>query len=257
MRFAGLAVAAALAVVYCMPPEQLPGHYTVNALTLVLPAINTGTALTDQAYRSLRSAISQMNVYAAGAPLRLDERRISQELGISRTPVREALLRLAQEGIVRIVPRRGAWVVRKSRREMLEVITAWAALESMAARLVTLHASSEEIARLRAMFATFRNQQVKAVIDEYSETNIRFHQALLDMSGSTLLRQMAENLFIHMGWIRMRTISDGDRAARSMIDHMHIIEALEARETELAEHLVRQHSLNLAAHVEKHARYLE
>ena len=56
------------------------------------------------------------------------------------------------------------------------------------------------------MFATFQNQQVKAVIDEYSETNIRFHQALLDMSGSQLLRQMAENLFIHMGWIRMRTM---------------------------------------------------
>ncbi len=225
--------------------------------SLRLAPIDSPAALTDQTYHALKQAIAATNVYASDTSLRLDERRLSLDLGVSRTPVREALVRLAQEGIVRIVPRRGAWIVRKTRKDILEVITAWAALEGMAARLITQHASDEEIAKLRAMFATFRNQQVKAVIDEYSETNIRFHQALLDMSGSQLLRQMAENLFIHMGWIRMRTIAEGDRVTRSLIDHMHIIEALEKRDTENAERLVRQHSLDLAAHVEQHAHYLE
>jgi DNA-binding GntR family transcriptional regulator len=223
---------------------------------LDLPPIDAGTALTDKTYRALKKAISAMNVYAFDGPPRLDERRISHDLGVSRTPVREALVRLAQEGIVRIVPRRGAFIVRKTKKDILQVITAWAALESMAARLITLHASDTEIASLRRMFATFQNQHVHAVIDEYSETNIRFHQALLEMSGSDLLRQMAENLFVHMGWIRMRTIAEGDRVNRSMIDHLHIIEALETRNTELAERLVRQHSLDLAAHVEKNAHYL-
>jgi DNA-binding GntR family transcriptional regulator len=229
----------------------------MNPLSLPLPPIASSAALTDQTYRALKDAISAMNVYAASTSLRLDERQIAQDLGVSRTPVREALLRLAQQGIVRIVPRRGAWVVRKTRKDMIEVITVWAALESMAARLITLHASDEQIAQLRSMFASFQNQQTRAVIDEYSETNIRFHQTLLRMSGSPLLQSMAENLLIHMGWIRMRTISDADRISRSMIDHMHIIEALEARDTDLAESLVRQHSLNLAAHVEKNALYLE
>ncbi len=54
-----------------------------------------------------------------------------------------------------------------------------------------------------------------------------------------------------MRWIRARTISEDDRASRSIIDHMHIIEALEQRDTELAERLVREHTLNLATHVEK------
>ena len=219
--------------------------------------IGTPAALTDQTYRALKQAIANTNVYASDTSVRLDERRLSEDLGVSRTPVREALARLAQEGIVRIVPRRGAWIVRKTRKDILEVVTAWAALESMAARLITLNATDAQIATLRSMFATFQNQQANALIDEYSETNIRFHRAIVEMSGSSLLQQMAENLFIHMGWIRMRTIAEGDRITRSMIDHLHIIEALEKRDTELAEQLVRQHSLNLAKHVEENAHYLE
>jgi DNA-binding GntR family transcriptional regulator len=229
----------------------------MSAPRLNLTPIDVGSALTEKTYGALKRAIAATNVYGSDTSLKLDERQLSTDLGVSRTPVREALVRLAQEGIVRIVPRRGAYIVRKTRRDIIEVITAWAALEGMAARLITLHATDSEIAKLRSMFATFREQEVKAVIDEYSEMNVRFHQAILDMSGSQLLRQMAGNLLIHMGWIRMRTISDGDRAARSMIDHMHIIEALEARDTELAEKLVREHSLNLAKHVEKNVHYLE
>ena len=63
-------------------------------------------------------------------------------------------------------------------------------------------------------------------------------------------------MFIHMRSIRVRTIGDTDRADRSIIDHIHIIEALEARDTELAERLAREHTLNLARHVEKHVDYL-
>jgi DNA-binding GntR family transcriptional regulator len=224
----------------------------MTAPRLSLHPIDVGSDLTTKTYGALKKAIAETNVYASDVSLKLDERYLSDVLGVSRTPVREALVRLAQEGLVRIVPRRGAYIVRKTRKDIIEVITAWAALESMAARLITLHAPDAEIARLRFMFATFREHEVKAVIDEYSETNIRFHTTIIDMSGSQLLRQMAENLLIHMGWIRMRTIADGDRATRSMIDHMHIIDALRARDTELAERLVREHSLNLARHVEEH-----
>jgi DNA-binding GntR family transcriptional regulator len=62
-------------------------------------------------------------------------------------------------------------------------------------------------------------------------------------------------MFIHMRWIRMRTIGEDHRASRSIVDHMHIIEALERRDTELAERLARDHTLGLAAHVEKNVRY--
>ncbi len=213
--------------------------------------------LKHRIYDALKEAIVAVNVYGEEDERRLDERALSEGLGVSRTPVREALARLEQEGLVHTIPRRGAFVVRKTKHEILEMVTVWAALESMAARLVTLHASDEEIASLREMFATFEGSRVRAKIDEYSETNIKFHQAILRLSRCELLEKMAENLFIHMRWLRMRTIQEGDRANRSIIDHLHIIEALEARETETVERLVRQHTLDLGAHVERNVRWLD
>ena len=219
--------------------------------------IEANFSLKDRIYATLRDAITSMNIYAEDAQLRLDERELSDKLAISRTPIREALARLEQEGLVRIVPRRGVFIVRKTKAEILEMITVWAALESMAARLVTEHASDEEIASLRKLFTTFEDDAASARIDEYSRRNIDFHSRILKLSKCELLNDMASNLFIHMRSIRARTISEDNRAKRSIIDHMHIIEAIEARDTDLAERLVREHTLNLAAHVAANVDYLE
>jgi DNA-binding GntR family transcriptional regulator len=211
----------------------------------------------QQAYVALRNAIAAMDIYCSRAEIRLDERRLAQDFGISRTPVREAMAQLEREGFVRSVPRRGVYVVRKTRREAIELITAWAALESMAARLITENAGDEELAALRRMFATFENGEVRAHLDEYSEINIEFHQAIVRMSRNSVLINLAENLFTHMRMIRRKTIGEKDRADRSIRDHMHIIEALEGRDTVRAETLVRDHALGLAEHVAKYADYLD
>ena len=192
-------------------------------------------SLKRQAYAALKNAIAAMDVYRSRAEIRLDERRLAQDFGISRTPVREAMAQLEREGFVRSEPRRGVYVVRKTKREVIELITAWAALESMAARLITENASDEEIASLRRMFATFENGAVRAHLDEYSEVNIEFHQTIIRMSRNDVLIDLAENLFTHMRMIRRKTIGEQDRADRSIRDHMHIIEALEARDTVRAE----------------------
>jgi len=230
----------------------------VTVVKLSVKPIEADLSYRNQVYHALKRAITEMNIYDSREELRLDERRLSQDLGVSRTPIREALNRLEQEGFVRSVPRRGVFVVRKTKKEIIDMIRVWAALESMAARLITLHATDEEIARLRELFVDFRDgHEPNAHIDEYSEANIRFHQAIVNMSRNQLLIDTMANLFIHMKSIRRRTISEKDRATRSIIDHMNIIEALERRETERAEQLVRQHSLDLAAHVEKHVDYLD
>src|SRR5262249_26252631 len=153
------------------------------------------------------------------------------QFGISRTPVREAMAQLEREGFVRLVPRRGVYVVRKSKREVIELITAWAALESMAARLITQNASDEEIASLRRMFATFENGEIRDHLDEYSEINIQFHQTINLLRRNAVLIQLAENPSTHMRIIRRKTIGEKDRGDQSIRDQMHIIEALEARET--------------------------
>src|SRR5882724_11169114 len=228
-----------------------------NAARLVLTPLEDTSTFADRAYTVLKDTIVSLNVYEQPGDVRLDERQLAQDLGISRTPVREAMAQLEREGFVRSVPRRGIYVVRKTKQEVIELITAWAALESMAARLITQNATDHEIARLRAMFATFENGMLHAKLDEYSEVNIEFHQTIIRMSHNRVLTDLAENLFTHMRMIRRKTIGEKDRVDRSIRDHMNIIEALEGRDTERAEDLVRNHALGLAEHVSKYADYLD
>lgn len=224
---------------------------------LALEPIDTSFSFKNKAYAALKNVIVSMDIYRSRSDIRLDERKLAQDFGVSRTPVREAMAQLEREGFVRAVPRRGIFVVRKTKREVIEMITAWAALESMAARLITQAAGDAQISSLREMFATFVGGELRAHLDEYSEVNIEFHQTIIRMSGNSVLIKLAENLFTHMRMIRMKTIGEQDRADRSIHDHMNIIEALEARDVARAEELVRNHALGLADHVERYAEYLD
>ena len=224
---------------------------------LVVAPIDSRETFKDKAYTALRNLIVSSDVYRSRADIRLDERQLAQDFGISRTPVREAMVQLEREGFVRSVPRRGVYVVRKTKSEVIELIQAWAALESMAARLLTQSASDADIAGLRRMFTTFEDDKLHAKLDEYSEVNIAFHQTIIQLSSNQVLIRLAENLFTHMRMIRGKTIGEDDRVDRSIRDHINIIEALEARDTERAEDLVRQHALGLAEHVAKHVDYLD
>jgi DNA-binding GntR family transcriptional regulator len=225
--------------------------------TLGLVPIASEPNFTEKAYAALKDVITRMDPYGSRGEIRLDERQLASDLGVSRTPVREALAQLEREGFVRSIPRRGIYVVRKTKSEVIELITAWAALESMAARLATGNAGEQEISALRQMFATFEGGAEQAKLDEYSEVNIEFHQAIIRMSHNRVLIDMAENLFTHMRMIRRKTIGEMDRAVRSIHDHMNIIEALEARDAMLAEQLTREHALGLAQHVARYADYLD
>src|SRR3546814_1583482 len=110
------------------------------------------------------------------------------------------------------------------------MITVWAALENRAARLSAQRASDEEIRSLRRMFTQFEKERPADHMDEYSEANITFHQTIVAIGGCRLIVDMADNLFTHVRAIRKATIRQGDRADRSVADHLRIIEALENRE---------------------------
>ena len=220
--------------------------------------VSCAPALKESVYEALKRAIMAMDIYGSSAPLKLDERKLAGDLGVSRTPVREALLRLEQEGLVCTVPRRGAFVVKKTKAQILDVIYVWAGIEGMAARLATIRATDDEIAGLRGLVAgSSDSSQMRGSIDEYSEANIRFHQAIVSLSKCSLLSETAEGLFVHMRAIRSRTIKDRGRARSSMSDHTQIIEAIESRNASTAEQLVRDHALRLAEHVEANVDYLE
>src|SRR3984957_11610879 len=218
---------------------------TSAAAPLALAPLNA-RSLRDQAYALLKNAIADTDIYDPNQELRLDERQLTTALGVSRTPIREALSLLEQEGFIRTVPRRGIYIIRKSKREMIEMIQMWAALESMAARLATL----------RHLFDEFQNSPPSEHLDEYSDANIAFHTAVIALGGSQTIVDATRNLLIHVRAIRRATIVQSDRADRSIVDHLKIIEALEQRDTALAERLTRQHTLDLAAHVDRNCDFL-
>jgi DNA-binding GntR family transcriptional regulator len=219
---------------------------------LQIAPIGDGLSLKARAYEALKSAIMSMNIYAGNAELRLDERDLSARFGVSRTPLREALAQLDQEGLVRIVPRRGIFIVRKTKSEILDMITVWAALESMAARLATKEAADSELSSLHGLVDRFSQDEIAQQMGEYSDANIQFHQAIIGLGKCPLIVDMTNSLFTHVRGIRQRTIFEKDRARRSIVDHKEIVAALEARDTERAERLVREHTLRLRDHVERY-----
>ncbi|MHB8886938.1 MAG: GntR family transcriptional regulator [Methylovirgula sp.] len=222
----------------------------------LFPRIRTEESFKSKVYTALKDAIIKMDVYSAPEPVMLDERELSDRLGVSRTPIREAVAMLEQDGFLRTVPRRGILVVRKTKREIIEMVQAWAALESMAVRLITLDPNAD-VASLRQIFKDFSAAHKPTEhLNEYSTANIAFHQAIIRMSGSQVLCDITDNLLLHVRGIRQLTIGKLDRAQRSIEDHLAIITAIENRETETAERLSREHTLGLAAFIEEHGHEL-
>jgi DNA-binding GntR family transcriptional regulator len=229
----------------------------MSYLELDMKPLDTESRYGVKAYKALKKAITEMDIYDHPGEVRLDERNLSEMLGVSRTPIREALTVLEHEGFVRSVPRRGVFVVRKTKQEILEMITVWAALESMAARLATQVASDEEIKSLRRIFESFVDRKPEDHLSEYSEANLAFHKQIGQLSKCQLIIDTTDDLLIHMRGIRKVTIGQDHRARRSMDEHMKIIDAIEARDADLAERLVREHTFGLAEHVRKHGDFLK
>jgi DNA-binding GntR family transcriptional regulator len=234
----------------------MSGHRTESPVRLLITPLHANVGLRAQACEAIRAAIMRMDIYGQAEEIRLDERQLCQDLGVSRTPIREALSVLEQEGFVRSIPRRGIQVVRKSKREVVEMITVWAAIESLAARLAATRATAADIAALRGVLAAFDDDPSEQ-IGEYSDANMAFHKAIIRLGGIELMSSMTDTLFIHMRAVRAVTMTQDNRARRSIADHRDIIAALEARDADLAARLVLEHTMGLAAHVERHGDFLD
>lgn len=232
---------------------------TASSSDMRVVPIGASRVLKEQVYSILREAVSNMDIYSTPEPPRLDERKLAEDLGVSRTPVREALSRLEQEGFVRNIPRRGTFVVRKTKKEVLEVVYAMAALESMAARLATACASDEDIAKLHELCDPYDDEEARAHINEYSDANVDFHQRLIGLSQCELIKSMADSLFLHMRAIRAEALKDLEhhRSDQSVKDHRRIIKAMEKRDADKVEKLVREHAFSLSEHIEEFAQYLD
>lgn len=240
-----------------MLQDASPGFLVLQQLAspkLHVEPLGVNVSLRVLAYDALKKAIMNMDIYGSSQPIRLDERQLSAELGVSRTPIREAITLLEQEGFVRSVPRRGIFVVRKTKAQILELITVWAALESMSARMAATKATDKDLSQLKRVYG---GDEAEDDVSEYSEKNVAFHQAIIRLGGNKQIMDLTDNLILHMRAIRAVSIRQEGRYETSKREHKGIIAALEARDADKAERLVREHTLGLGLHVERYGVFPE
>jgi len=222
-----------------------------NAASYELSRVATVVPLNKLAYRAIKDAISKVDIYSNKASLRLNERMLANRLGISRTPVRDAIAQLEHDGLLETHPRNGTYIVRKTKREVLDIICAWTKIECTAVALVAKKASNKEIASLRQL-AVISNKGPDAHISPAGllQAVIRFHKRLIELSRSTQINDKADTLFVHLRAVCAAFSEQGDRIRwSSATDPMGIVRALENRNTDLAHNLVKEQLTTLERHV--------
>jgi DNA-binding GntR family transcriptional regulator len=198
-------------------------------------------SLAERAYRRLRDAIVQG---ALPAGRRISERSLAASLGISAQPVREALRRLEQDGMVITLPRRGTVVAEFGPDRQAEMGRIRAALEGAAAAIAARRADDVALAMLAAQLAAMREATAAGQPERVSEANERFHTLLHQATGNAfLLRSLAAlRAFDHFGRLRALN-STPEELPRALGEHAGILAALEARDPDLAEDRMRAHVL--------------
>lgn len=203
--------------------------------------------LKERIYQVLREAILEMDIYSKDTDLRLDERKIAQQLGISRTPVREALVRLENEDLIEIRSRIGVFVKKRNIEEVAELVIVWAAIESMAARLACGNVTEEEIKELEMIGV----KDTSMSQDVYSEANIMFHRKILGLSKCNMLKKIGEDIFAQIEPARRHAMRDPSRTEQSISDHAEIVNAIYTNQPDHAANLVREHTLRLEQYIRK------
>ena len=207
------------------------------------------TNLKTKVYDSLKKYIISLNIYLKETDFHLDERQLSTKLGVSRTPIREAVARLEQEGIVKTIPRRGVFVNRKSKKELIEIVTVWAGLEGYAAHLIIKNSSETEIKGLRK-FCQYSKDNVLSDLENYSHDNISFHQHIMKLTKVNLMSHVLESQLVHLQFLRKKFIFNSNRALKSIDEHEDIINALLSKNASKAEKVLKNHALALVDRIE-------
>jgi len=207
--------------------------------------------LRDRVYEILKRAIISQEICPGE---KIDEEAIAKQLGVSRTPIRETLCRLENEGIVKIVPRRGAFVIKHSREKITEILTVREVLEGFAARLAAGSINGQTIEQMRSLFKDYSESTIRDRLKDYTQADLEFHNLIIKASKNNLLISFMNTLNDHIQMLRLQTFPLEGRPEHSMAEHVHIIEALEKKDPSLAESLMREHIRNVRESALKHFR---
>ena len=202
-------------------------------------------SLADQVFEHLETYILS-GKYQKGESL--TESKLSAELGVSRTPIREALRRLEQEHLIEEAPK-GVVVVGISEKDLEDIFTVRLKLEGPVAAMAALNYTDEQLAVIREALEFQEFYLNKNDPDRIKSMDSRFHETIYKMSGSTVLYDVLEPLHKKILKYRKASVSNTSRAEASVAEHRAIYEALAARDSQKVERLVTEHLMNAYHHI--------
>lgn len=182
----------------------------------------------------------------------LKEMTIGAELGVSRTPVREALRQLELEGLIKIIPNKGAYVIGISSKDLKDIYEMRARLEGLCARWATRNATKEDIARLDEISDLTEFHFEKKKFDKVLELDNEFHEMLYQMADSKMLYRTLSDFHHYLEIIRKKTLSSEERVSHSIKEHRDIIGSIKEGDEELAEQLAILHMKKTIENIEEH-----
>lgn len=184
----------------------------------------------------------------------LRENTIGRELGVSRTPVREALRQLELEGLVTIIPNRGAYVTGISQKDIWDIYMVRSHLEGLCARLAAEHITEEQLDELEEtlMLSEFQmNRESGFNVQQVTALDGRFHAVLYEASGSRILSHVLTDFHNYVKMARKSSIVSEERARKSIREHRQILRAIRERDAEMAEQLANEHILHVMQNLKK------
>lgn len=198
------------------------------------------SSLSHQAAEELRQRIASRSLLPGQ---RLDEAALAEDLGISRTPLREALKVLSAEGLIELRPRRGCYVAELAMSDLEGIFPIMALLEGEVAREACQRASASDLAHLDALHAKLEKYAAAGDIDRYYETNYEFHAALQVIAGNPWLQHVIGDLRKLLRLSRHRSLRLEGRLDSSLAEHRRLMAALQVRHAEDAERIMKGHLL--------------
>lgn len=194
--------------------------------------------LRDVVFENLRTAILEGNLKAGQ---RLMEVQLAEQLGVSRTPIREAIRKLELEGLVVMLPRKGAYVANMSFKDLIDVLEIRASLEGLAASLATERLREEDIAELERVAKEFETSVREANIDNVLKKDVEFHEKIFLMANNKKLYQLITSLWEQVHRFRVTYVSNYDASLSLVDEHNRILEAIKSGDCELAKKYATEH----------------
>ena len=194
--------------------------------------------LRDVVFNTLRTSILTGELKPGE---RLMEIHLADKLGVSRTPIREAIRKLELEGLVTMIPRRGAEVAQITEKNLRDVLEVRRALDALAVELACERITEDELAELKKACENFELETKRGNANQVAQADVELHDIILKASGNERLMQMISKLSQQMYRYRLEYIKDEDKRHILLVEHDQILKALSLRHVHEAKIAIREH----------------